>query len=60
MADITVTVNLTFAQITKLVDWAATSLQIDDALFDRLMAAYVDAEGRVEAAAAEMEEDSDG
>ena len=60
MADVTVTVTLTFPQITKLVDWAATSLQIDDALFERLMAAYVDAEGRVEAAAAEMEEESDG
>ena len=59
MDDITVTVTLTFAQMTKLVDCLYNDERIGEVLYAKLIGAYYDAEFRVEAAADKME-DGDG
>ena len=61
MDDITVTVTLTFAEVTLLVATNGHLERVDATLFAKLMDAYIDAADRVEAAADKMqEEDGNG
>jgi len=55
--DITITVQFTFEELTRLADLASTSPQVSDALFEKLVSSFVYAYECVEAAAADMLEE---